>query len=90
MAFIPTIYIIPLFEFLVEIAKTLKNPNLDSFITYFSKEWIKGTEFEYWNYYNDLRLKLITPQKAIIIKLIKFLKIKTHFYIMLYKNIEFL
>ena len=64
MAFIPTIYIIPVFELLVEKAETLKNPNLDSFITYFSKEWINGTEIEYWNYYNDFEIKTNNPSES--------------------------
>ena len=57
LAFIPTIYIIPVFELLVVKAKSLNNPNLDNFLDYFSKEWIYGTDNVYWNYYNDFQIK---------------------------------
>ena len=64
LAFIPTIYIIPVFELLVDRASVLKNSNLDKFIEYFSKEWIYGTELEYWNYYKNFKIKTNNPSES--------------------------
>ena len=57
LAFIPQIYVIPVFVLLYEKAKDINDINLINFMDYFAKEWIYGTEISYWNYYKEFQIK---------------------------------
>ena len=79
LSFIPEIYIIPVFESLLEKAHQLNDINLNNFMKYFENEWIKGTEFSYWNYYNEFEIKTNNPSEGYNYKLNSIFKNKRPF-----------
>ena len=79
ISFIPYIYIKPIFEYLLEKAHNINDPNLNKFMTYFANEWIYGTEYSYYNYYKEFEIKANNPSEGFNYKLNNIFKNKRPF-----------
>lgn len=79
LSFIPTIYIMPIFELLLEKAHEISDVNLNNFVTYSKNEWVNGTEFSYWNYNKELEIKTNNPSQGYNYKLNNIFKNKRPF-----------